>query len=178
MVKRGDPLADVPHHFLTLHGGLAAGLAEGERLIRDWLPAANALARTAEPLSALRVALQCGGSDAFSGVSGNPLAGALVHEVIRHGGAGNLCETDEVVGAESYILQSTRDVATARALLAKIESFKQRLAWHGVTPEANPSAGNKFRGLYNIVLKSLGAAPKKDPRTRTDHVTDYPAPLP
>ena len=78
--------------------GLAAGLAEGERLVRNWLPAAMALARTAEPISALRVALQCGGSDAFSGVSGNPLAGALVHEIIRHGGAGNLCETDEIVG--------------------------------------------------------------------------------
>ncbi|MCX6951946.1 MAG: UxaA family hydrolase, partial [Verrucomicrobia bacterium] len=177
MEKRGDPLAEVPHHFLTLRGGLAAGLVEGERIVRGWLPAADALRRTAEPIAALRVALQCGGSDAFSGVSGNPLAGALVHEVIRHGGAGNLCETDEVVGAESYILRSTRDVATARTLLAKIEAFKQRLAWHGVTPEANPSAGNKFRGLYNIVLKSLGAAHKKDPRTRIDHVIDYAEPM-
>lgn len=177
MEKRDDPLAEVPHHFLTLTGGLAAGLAEGERLVRAWLPTANAQKRTAEPISALRIALQCGGSDAFSGVSGNPLAGALVHEVIRHGGSGNLCETDEVVGAESYILRSTRDVATARALLAKIDSFKARLAWHGVTPEANPSAGNKFRGLYNIVLKSLGAAHKKDPRTRIDHVIDYAEPM-
>jgi altronate dehydratase len=177
MEKRGDPLADVPHHFLTLSGGLAAGLAEGERIVRAWLPAAHALARTAEPIAALRIALQCGGSDAFSGVSGNPLAGALVHEVIRHGGAGNLCETDEIVGAESYLLRRTRDVATARALLEKIASFTARLAWHGVTAEANPSAGNKFRGLYNIVLKSLGAAHKKDPRTRIDHVIDYAEPM-
>ena len=177
MAKRGDPLADVPHHFLTLSGGLAAGLAEGERIVRAWLPAAHALARTAEPIAALRIALQCGGSDAFSGVSGNPLAGALVHEVIRHGGAGNLCETDEIVGAESYLLRRTRDVATARALLEKIASFTARLAWHGVTAEANPSAGNKFRGLYNIVLKSLGAAHKKDPRTRIDHVIDYAEPM-
>ena len=175
--QRGDDLADVPHHFLTLHGGLAAGLATGEQVVRAWLPAAAALRRTAEPVGALRIALQCGGSDAFSGVSGNPLAGAIVHEVIRHGGAGNLCETDEIVGAESYILRSTRDVATARALLAKIDAFKQRLACHGVTPEANPSAGNKFRGLYNIVLKSLGAAHKKDPRTRIDHVIDYAEPM-
>jgi altronate dehydratase len=177
MEKRGDPLADVPHHFLTLSGGLAAGLGEGERIVRAWLPAAHALARTAEPIAALRIALQCGGSDAFSGVSGNPLAGALVHEVIRHGGAGNLCETDEIVGAESYLLRRTRDVATARALLKKIASFTARLAWHGVTAEANPSAGNKFRGLYNIVLKSLGAAHKKDPRTRIDHVIDYAEPM-
>ncbi len=177
MRERGYPLADVPHHFLTLRGGLAAGLAEGEKIVRGWLPAANALARTDEPLRGLRVALQCGGSDAFSGVSGNPLAGALVHEVIRHGGTGVLTETDESVGAESYLLKNVRDLATARAFLGKIEAFKERLSWHGVTPESNPSGGNKFRGLYNISLKSLGAVHKKDPRTRLDHVIDYAEPL-
>lgn len=177
MRERGYPLADVPHHFLTLHGGLAAGLAEGERIVRGWLPTVNALSRTEEPLSGLRIALQCGGSDAFSGVSGNPLAGALVHETVRQGGSGNLCETDELVGAEAYILSNVKDLGTARALLTKIEGFKQRLGWHGVTPESNPSAGNKLRGLYNIVLKSLGAAHKKDPRTRVDTVIDYAEPM-
>ena len=60
----------------------------------------------------LTIALQCGGSDAFSGVSGNPLAGALVHEAIRHGGAGNLCETDELMGAEAYVMKNVKDLAT------------------------------------------------------------------
>ena len=73
--------------------------------------------RTAAPLRDLRVALQCGGSDAFSGVSGNPLAGAMVHEVVRHGGIGVLCETDELAGAEAYVVRNVRDLATARALL-------------------------------------------------------------
>ena len=177
MRERGDPLDDVPHQFLTLRGGLAAGLAEGEKIVRGWLPAAHALRRTDEPLSGLRIALQCGGSDAFSGVSGNPLAGAIVHEVIRHGGTGVLTETDELMGAEAYVLRNVRDLALARALLEKIAAFKTRLAWHGVTAESNPSGGNKLRGLYNIALKSLGAAHKKDPRTRVDAVTDYAEPL-
>jgi altronate dehydratase len=177
MRTRGYPLDDVPHHFLTLDRGLAAGLADGEAIVRGWLQAAHGLRRTEEPLSGLRIALQCGGSDAFSGVSGNPLAGALVHEVIRHGGIGVLTETDESVGAEAYLLKNVRDLATARAFLGKIESFKERLSWHGVTPESNPSGGNKFRGLYNISLKSLGAVHKKDPRTRLDHVIDYAEPL-
>jgi altronate dehydratase len=177
MRTRGDPLDDVPHHFLTLHGGLAAGLAEGERIVRQWLPAVDALRRTDEPVSGLRIALQCGGSDAFSGISGNPLVGAVVHEVVRHGGSANLCETDELVGAEAYVLSRVKDLPTARAVLAKIEGFKQRLGWHGVTPESNPSGGNKLRGLYNIVLKSLGAAHKKDPRTRIDAVIDYAEPM-
>ena len=177
MRERGYPLDAVPHHFLSLGGSLAAGFAAAEKIVRDWLPAMGALRRTPEPLAGLRVALQCGGSDAFSGVSGNPLGGALVHEVIRHGGIGVLTETDELVGAESYLMRNMRDLATARAVLAKIDGFRERLRWHGVTPESNPSAGNKFRGLYNISLKSLGAVHKKDPRTRVDHVIEYAEPL-
>ena len=177
MTARGYPLADVPHHFLGIRSGLSTALAEGETLVRRWLPAVSAQSRTREPLSALRVALQCGGSDAFSGVSGNPLAGAMVHEVVRHGGIGVLCETDELTGAESYMLKNVRDLDTARALLGKIDAFRTRLGWHGVTPEGNPSGGNKLRGLYNITLKSLGAVHKKDPRTRVDHVIDYADPL-
>ncbi len=177
MLEHGYPLADVPHAFLTLRGGLAAGLAEGERIVCGWLPEISAQRRTDEPVSELRIALQCGGSDAFSGVSGNPLAGNIVHEVIRHGGTGVLTETDEVVGAEAYILRNVRDLATARAFLDAIERFKAYLSWHGVTFESNPSGGNKFRGLYNIALKSVGAVHKKDPRTRLDTIIEYAQPL-
>jgi len=177
MRQEGYPLDDVPHHFLSLSQGIAAGLAEGERIVRTWLPVVSALPRTPEPLAGLRIALQCGGSDAFSGISGNPLAGAIAHEVIRHGGIAVLTETDESVGAEAYLLKNARDLATARSFLQKIDFFKERLSWHGVTAESNPSGGNKMRGLYNISLKSLGAIHKKDPRTRLEHVTDYAEPL-
>ena len=174
---RGYPLDDVPHAFLSIRDGLAAALAEGEKIVRGWLPAVSAQRRTAEPLSALRIALQCGGSDAFSGVSGNPLAGAIVHETIRQAGTGVLTEIDEAVGAESYIMKRVRDLATAREFMHRIAEFQTRLGWHGVSPENNPSGGNKLRGLYNIAIKSLGAVHKKDPRTRLDFVTDYAAPL-
>ena len=175
--EHGYPLADVPHEFLSVGSGLAAALAAGEAIVRRWLPEVSAQRRSAEPLAGLRIALQCGGSDAFSGVSGNPLAGAIVHELVRHGGIGVLCETDELSGAEAYVMRNIRDLATARAVLGYIAAFKERLSWHGVTPESNPSAGNKFRGLYNITLKSLGAVHKKDPRTRIDHVINYADPL-
>ena len=177
MHGHGYPLADVPHAFLTLDRGLAAGLIEGERIVRAWLPDVAAQRRTEEPLSGLRLALQCGGSDAFSGVSGNPLAGAMVHEAIRHGATGVLTETDESMGAEAYLLQNVRDVDTARAFIRTLDRFREKLAWHGLTPESNPSAGNRFRGLYNIALKSLGAVHKKDPRTRLDTLIEYAQPL-
>ncbi len=167
------PLAETPHRFLSITGSTTQALAEGEAQIRAWLPRASEAKRTAEPLAGLCCALQCGGSDAFSGISGNPLVGAVGHEVIRHGGRMCLTETDELIGAESYILQNMRDLETAKRFLEAVERFKTRLAWHGSTAEGNPSGGNKMRGLYNITLKSIGAAAKKSPITRVDRVIDY-----
>ncbi|HVW22282.1 MAG TPA: UxaA family hydrolase [Opitutaceae bacterium] len=175
--EKGYPIGHVPHRFLSIRSGLAAALAEGEAAVRAWLPGVAAARRTECPLAGLRIALQCGGSDAFSGISGNPLAGAVAHEAIRHGGSAVLCETDELVGAESYVAAKVKDLPTARALLGMIEGFKRRLSWHGITAESNPSGGNRLRGLYNIILKSLGATHKKDPRTRVDAAIDYAMPM-
>jgi hypothetical protein len=131
---QGYPIDDVRHAFMSARGSVTAILGQAEATIKAWLPEVQADRRSEQPLSMLRVALQCGGSDAFSGVSGNPLAGSVIHELIRHGGSGNLCETDELVGAESYVLKNVRDAGTARQLLETIASFKERLSWHGITP--------------------------------------------
>ena len=169
----GYPLADVPHRFFTLSGDWQADLEEGAAVVQRWLPQIAALPRTPESLAHLNIALQCGGSDAFSGVSGNPLASAIAKEIIGYGGRANLAETDELIGAEAYMLQNTRDLTTARAFLDFVAQFKERLAWHGQTAEGNPSGGNKYRGLYNIALKSIGAAMKRHPDVRLDWVVDY-----
>jgi altronate dehydratase len=167
------PIADLPYRFLSLTGPFLANLAEGEEQVRAWLPLVDQARRTPEALAHLKLALQCGGSDAFSGISANPLLGWVANEIIRYGGAANLAETDELIGAELYVLKKTRDLATAQKFLATVERFKQRVAWHGHSAEGNPSGGNKYRGLYNIVLKSIGAAMKKNPATRLDYVIDY-----
>ncbi|RMF85784.1 MAG: altronate hydrolase, partial [Nitrospinota bacterium] len=88
-------------------------------------------------------------------------------------GSANLAETDELIGAEPYVLQNVRDLETARRFLQTIERFKTWAGWHGHTAEGNPSGGNKFRGLYNIAIKSLGAAMKRHPEVRLDYVIDY-----
>ena len=173
MATHGYPLADVPHHFLSLAGRFQDDLERGEKLIRGWLPQVNAVTRTEQSLAHVNVALQCGGSDAFSGISGNPLSAWVAREIIRHGGAASLAETDELIGAEAYVLQNVRDLETARKFLATIAEFKERVAWHGHTAEGNPTGGNMFRGLYNIVLKSLGAAMKRHSEVRLDYVIDY-----
>jgi len=173
MAAERYPLDDVRHAFLSLDGDFEAQLSSGERVIRRWLAPVNAAKRSDQPLAGLKVALQCGGSDAFSGISGNPLAAWAARELIRCGGSAVLAETDELIGAESYILQNVRDLHTAQQFLHMIERFKERVAWHGTSAEGNPSGGNKLRGLYNIVLKSIGAAAKSHPDVRLDSVIDY-----
>ena len=177
MEGRNYPLDHVPHAFFRIERGYEEEIARAVARIEGWLPEVAAARRTPEPAGALRLALQCGGSDAFSGVSGNALAGWVAKEVIRHGGSANLAETDELIGAEPYVLENVRDAATARKFLLKVESFKRYAASHGTTAEGNPSGGNNFRGLYNIALKSLGAARKKDPEVRLDYVIDYGQPM-
>lgn len=173
MEEHNYPFHEVPHRFLTLEQGFQAGIAQGEAIVKGWLDRVNLTPRTEQSLEHLNIGLQCGGSDAFSGISGNPLAASVAKEIIRCGGSANLGETDELIGGESYLLKNVRDIETARQFLNWIERFKEVLSWHGVNPEGNPSGGNRFRGLYNILLKSIGAARKRDPDVRLDYVVDY-----
>ena len=176
--EHGYPIDAVPHAFVTAEGSFEEASSRASEHARALLAAASRFERSEQPLSGLKIALQCGGSDAFSGVSGNALAGWVARELIRHGGAANLAETDELIGAESYVLQNVRSGEVAARFLEKVEVFKQRAERHGASAEGNPSGGNNYRGLYNIALKSLGAARKKHPDVRLDDVLDYGQPMP
>ena len=173
MQREGYALDDVVHRFYRLQGSFDADLANGAEIINGWLDTVNNVPRTEQSLAYLKIALQCGGSDAFSGISGNPLAAYVAKEVIRYGGCANLAETDELIGSEAYILQNARDLTTARTFLDTIERFKERVSWHGHSAEGNPSGGNNFRGLYNIAIKSIGAAMKRHPDVCLDYVINY-----
>src|SRR5215207_3284220 len=171
--EHGYPIGDIPHEFISLEGNFRADLERAKSVVRGWLEKVNEAQRTEEPASELKIGLQCGGSDAFSGVSANPMIGWVSREVVRNGGAANLAETDELIGAEHYVLENVKDLETAKRFLETVERFKERAGWHGHTAEDNPSGGNNYRGLYNISIKSIGAARKKDPDVRVDHVIDY-----
>ncbi len=173
LAEHGYPADDVPHEFMSLRGNFRADLDAAGAVVRGWLEEVDGARRTEEPASELKIGLQCGGSDAFSGVSANPLVGWVTKEVVRNGGVANLAETDELIGAERYVMRNVADVETARRFLERVERFKERVGWHGHTAEDNPSGGNNYRGLYNISIKSIGAARKKDPDVRVDHVIDY-----
>lgn len=173
MLHEGYELENVLHEFFRIDGGFDDNITRGIETINEWLDLVDTVNRTEQSLGNLKIALQCGGSDAFSGVSGNPMAAYVAKEVIRYGGCANLAETDELIGAEAYLLQNVRDVTTARKFLNTIEEFKERVGWHGHSAEGNPSGGNNFRGLYNIAIKSIGAAMKRNPDVCLDYVISY-----
>ena len=177
MLDNGYPLAHLRHTFYSLAPGFEENIEHCRAQLAEWLPQVNQVQRGPQPLSALRIALQCGGSDAFSGISGNPLAAWVAKEVIRYGGGANLAETDELIGSESYVLDKVERLETARRFLHCVERFKEWVGWHGQTAEGNPSGGNKYRGLYNIALKSLGAAAKRHPDAPLHAVIDYSQPM-
>lgn len=172
LAEHDYPVTGRPLEHFTRSGGVEDDLQRAEAVVRAWLPAVVAR-RTEQPLSALSVALQCGGSDAFSGITANPLAGAVARELVRNGGSAVLAETDELIGAEEYVLANVRDLETAHRFLAAVDRFKEQVRRHGHTAETNVSGGNLWRGLYNITIKSLGAARKRDPLVRLDTVLEY-----
>ncbi len=177
MQANGYPLDAITHEFYSLSNVFEENVAWFRNLLDEWLPRVNRSRRTAQSLGKLKIALQCGGSDAFSGISGNPLAAWVAKEVIRYGGSANLAETDELIGAESYVLDKVERLETAHRFLAMVERYKEWVGWHGQTAEGNPSGGNKYRGLYNVYLKSLGAAAKRHPDVPLHDVIDYSQPM-
>jgi altronate dehydratase len=167
------PLNQVGHSFFSAEGTLSQDLEKAGRVILRWLETEPWPKRSQQPVSNLKLALQCGGSDSFSGITANPLVAWLAKEVVGRGGFANLAETDELIGSEEYILGNVASEAVARRFAAMIDRFKARANAYGHSAEGNPSGGNRFRGLYNITLKSLGAAMKRHPQVRMDSVIEY-----
>ena len=172
------PTENLELDWFTAGPDIAAEVPRAAAIVAGWASAAARVGRSRFPLSALNIALQCGGSDAFSGVSGNPLAAAGARAVVEAGGSAILAETDELIGAEPYIMERVRSAAVGERFLAFVEQYKQFAARHGYSAEHNPSGGNFLRGLYNITLKSLGAAMKLDPALQVEAAIDYAEPVP
>ena len=165
----------MPHAFLDI-APTAKLIARGQAIITDWLPRVDAELRSPQPVSGLNIAMQCGGSDAFSGIAGNPLAAGMVRKVVARGGRGIVAETSELVGAERYLLSNVRSPQVAADFLRIMNRFKNWADWHGQSVADNPSVGNIRRGLYNIAIKSIGAAMKKAPDVRLDYAVDFAPP--
>ena len=141
-------------------GGLQKTISLGIKRIEDMLPVVNAAAREKVPASELMVALQCGGSDAWSGVTANPAVGHACDLLVAQGGTGVLAETPEIYGAEHLLTARAIDRATGDKLLGLIDWWEDYTARNMGSMDNNPSPGNKKGGLTTILEKSLGAAAK------------------
>lgn len=167
-----DRFAGVDRFAIQDVGGTRAAIAEGIARVEALLPVANAARRTTVPVSALTLGLQCGGSDALSGITANPALGAAVDLLVAHGGTAILSETTELYGAEHLLTDRAPDPAVGAKLLERIEWWKDYTARNGETIDSNPSPGNKAGGITTILEKSLGAQAKGG-TTNLNAVYDY-----
>ncbi|SHJ06646.1 UxaA family hydrolase [Wenxinia saemankumensis] len=141
-------------------GGLRATVNAGIAQVEAMLPMVNDVTREECPASELTVALQCGGSDAWSGITANPAVGHACDLLVAQGGTGVLAETPEIYGAEHLLTARAKDEATGRKLLDLIAWWEDYTARNRGSMDNNPSPGNKAGGLTTILEKSLGAAAK------------------
>lgn len=141
-------------------GGVRKTVAAGITAVEELLETANTCQRSEQPISALMVALQCGGSDSWSGVTANPLIGRVTDELIRQGGTAVLAETPEIYGAEHLLMQRAAHPDIVQRLKDKIAWWQDYTAKFGLEINNNPSTGNKAGGLTTIYEKSLGAVAK------------------
>ena len=164
--------------YMTIQeaGGTRAAIKRGKACVEAMLPAANAAVRQSLPASHLTLALQCGGSDGYSGITANPALGAAVDKLVRHGGTAILSETPEIYGAEHLLTRRAASREVGERLIARVRWWEDYAARHSGTLDNNPSPGNKAGGLTTILEKSLGAAAKSG-TTRLEAVYDYAAPI-
>jgi len=112
------------------------------------------------PAGHLTLALQCGGSDGYSGITANPALGACVDLLVRQGGTAVLSETPEIYGAEHLLTRRAESRAVGEKLVERIRWWEDYTAKTGGEMNNNPSPGNKAGGLTTILEKSLGAVAK------------------
>jgi altronate hydrolase len=141
-------------------GGVRKTVQAGIATIEALLPEANAVQRTAQPISELTLALQCGGSDAWSGVTANPVLGLAADEVVRQGGTVVLAETPEIYGAEHLLTRRAVSPQVGEKLLAQVRWWEAYARRMGFQIDDNRSVGNQVGGLTTIYEKSLGAVAK------------------
>jgi altronate hydrolase len=157
-------------------GGTAASIRKGIATVLELLEQANQVTRTSVAASNLVVGLQCGGSDAYSGISANPALGAAVDILVRNGGTAILSETPEIYGAEHLLTRRSSRPEVAERLIERIHWWEEYTARHRGSIDNNPQPGNRTGGLTTILEKSLGAI-SKGGTTNLNEVYLYAEPI-
>jgi altronate hydrolase len=140
------------------------------------LPLAAKAKRETRPASEVTLALQCGGSDGYSGITANVALGVAVDELVKHGGTGVLAETPEIYGAEHLLTRRAVNKPVGEKLVERIRWWEDYTTRERGEMNNNPSPGNKAGGLTTILEKSLGAVAKGGTTNLVD-VYEYAQPV-
>ena len=159
-LEHGFMSAPPPNLTIQGTGGTRKTIEAGIEAVEELLPLVNQITRTPQPASELMVALQCGGSDSWSGVTANPLLGIAADEIVRQGGTAVLAETPEIYGAEHLLTRRAANREVGEKLVALVRWWEDHTRLHKIEIDNNPSVGNKLGGLTTIYEKSLGAVAK------------------
>jgi len=172
-LRRGDKLA-----AMTIQGtgGTRKTIERARGQIREMLPDVNRAERQPIAASELCLALQCGGSDGYSGITANPALGAAVDRLVRHGGGAILSETPEIYGAEHLLTRRAVSREVGEKLVQRIRWWEEHTRRLGAEMNNNPSPGNKAGGITTIIEKSLGAVAKGGTTNLVD-VYEYAQPV-
>lgn len=147
-------------------------MAAAATLIDELVEEAATARRTKLPFSALSIGLKCGGSDALSGLTANPLLGRLTDALCAAGGQAILTEIPEIFGAEQALLDRAVDTEVFTAAADLVNRFKRYYLDQGLPVSENPSPGNLAGGITTLEEKSLGAVQKGGNAPLVD-VIDY-----
>ncbi|WP_258359222.1 UxaA family hydrolase [Moorella sulfitireducens] len=144
----------------------------GLKLLKELAEYAITSKREPCSISELKIGLKCGGSDAFSGITANPLAGLVADRVVVEGGTAVLTEVPEMFGAETILMDRVVDEGVFQKIVKLINTWKQYYLAHGQPVYENPSPGNKEGGITTLEEKSLGCVQKGGTAAVVD-VLDY-----
>ena len=135
-------------------------ISAGVSLIDELKAYADTFKRQKIDISKLRVGLKCGGSDAYSGISANPLVGSLCDTLVSLGGSCVLTEVPEMFGAEHLLMERCKSKEIFDKTVSLINNFKDYFSRHNQVIYENPSPGNKDGGITTLEEKSLGCVQK------------------
>jgi altronate hydrolase len=132
----------------------------GMALLREIYEVVSKDVRVDIPISELKIGLKCGGSDGFSGITGNPLLGVFSDFLIAQGGTTVLTEVPEMFGAETILMNRCVNKNIFDKTVFLINDFKQYFKNSNQPIYENPSPGNKAGGISTLEEKSLGCTQK------------------
>ncbi|WP_134702359.1 UxaA family hydrolase [Ammoniphilus sp. YIM 78166] len=143
-------------------------LETGLELMSELVEYAEQFQRQPIPVSKLKIGLKCGGSDGFSGITANPLVGAVSDRIVSEGGTTILTEVPEMFGAETILMSRATDQQVYEKIVDLVNDFKQYFIRHDQEIYENPSPGNKAGGISTLEEKSLGCTQKGGHATVVD----------